>query len=56
MNQSEEDRLYKREVLARESTTRALLRIAKSLEKIVESAYQPFMVKGEPRNEADKQA
>ena len=56
MNQSEEDSWYRREVLARESTTRALMRIAKSLEKIVESAYQPFMVKAEPPNETNKQA
>ena len=56
MNQSEEDSWYRREVLAREAEVRALLRIAKSLEKIAESSYQPFTVKGVPRNEPDKQA
>ena len=54
MNNSEEDRWYKREVLARESTTRALLRIARCLEKIVEASWKPE--NGAQRNEADKQA
>ena len=54
MNDSEEDSWYKRDIIARESTTRALLRIARCLEKIVEGNMKPLTEAAS--NETDKQA